>query len=137
MTEKSRVLAVSGDLVTVQQDVSGACFGCMNQECQKNQWIITAQNSTGLPLTVGQEVTTEFPFKSALGQAAFLLLLPLLGFALVYAASGLLFPALNEAARAACGVPALFAVAFALYCYRRKRPARGLCQVIGNPPQWG
>jgi sigma-E factor negative regulatory protein RseC len=132
MTETGRVLSVSGDLVTVQQDVSGACFGCMNQECRKNSGIITVENRTGLPLTVGQEVTTEFPFKSTLGQAAFLLLLPLLGFALAYAAGGLLFPALNEAARAACGVLALFAIAFTLYVYRRKRPAKALPQVIAE-----
>jgi sigma-E factor negative regulatory protein RseC len=132
MTETGRVLAVSGDLVTVQQDASGACFGCMNQECRKNYGVITAKNRTGLPLAVGQEVTTEFPFKSVLGQAALLLLLPLLGFAVVYAASGLLFPALNEAARAACGVPALFAAGFALYLRHRRHPSETLPQVIAE-----
>ncbi|MDR2071595.1 MAG: hypothetical protein LBP81_09305, partial [Treponema sp.] len=68
MKETGRVLSVAGDLVTVLQDASAACFGCMNQECRREQGIITAENRMGLPLRAGQVVETEFPLKTALGQ---------------------------------------------------------------------
>jgi sigma-E factor negative regulatory protein RseC len=122
MKETGRVLAVAGDAVTVLQDASAACFGCMNQECRQKQGIITAENKTGLPLKAGQLVETEFPLTTALAQGVSLFALPFLACAAVYLASGFLSPALGEPVRAALGAAALFAAGIALYFYRRKHP---------------
>jgi positive regulator of sigma E activity len=94
----------------------------MNQECRRNQGIVTAENRTGLPLSAGQLVETELPLKTALAQGLPLLLLPFLACAAAYLVSGLLSPAPGEPARAAIGAAALFVAGFALYFYRRKHP---------------
>ncbi|MDR0761027.1 MAG: SoxR reducing system RseC family protein [Treponema sp.] len=122
MKETGRVLAVTGDAVTVRHDASAACFGCMNQECRQKQGLITAENKTGLPLSAGQRVETEFPLKTALAQGFSLLALPFLACAAVYLVSGLLSSPPEEPIRAALGAAALFAAGFALYFYRRKHP---------------
>jgi sigma-E factor negative regulatory protein RseC len=120
--ETGRVLAVAGNAVTVEQDASAACFGCMNRECRRKQGLITAENKTGLPLSAGQVVETEFPPKAALVQGLSLLLPPFLACAAAYLASGLPSPAPGDPVRAAIGAAALFAAGFALYFYRRKHP---------------
>jgi hypothetical protein len=94
----------------------------MNRECRRNQGILTAENRTGLPLSAGQLVETEFPLKNALAQGLPLLLLPFLACAAAYLISGLPSPAPGEPVRAALGTAALFVTGFALYFYRRKHP---------------
>jgi sigma-E factor negative regulatory protein RseC len=120
--ETGRVLTVTGDAVTILQDTSAACFGCMNQECRRKQGIVIAENKTSLPLSAGCLVETEFPLKTALVQGLSLLLPPLLACAIAYLASGLPSPVPNDPVRAAIGAAALFATGFALYFYRRNRP---------------
>jgi hypothetical protein len=120
--ETGRVLAVSGNAVTVLQDASDACFGCMNLECRRKQGIVIAENKTGLPLPAGCLVETEFSVKTALAQGLFLLLPPFLAFAAAYLLSGLLSPVPKDSLRAAAGVAAFFATGFALYVYRRGHP---------------
>jgi sigma-E factor negative regulatory protein RseC len=122
MKEIGRVLAVTRDAVTIQHDASAACFGCMNQECRQKQGLINAENRTGIPLSVGQRVETEFPFKVALAQGFSLLALPLLACAAAYLVSGLPSPPPGEPVRAVFGVSALFAAGFAIFFYRRKHP---------------
>jgi sigma-E factor negative regulatory protein RseC len=122
--ETGRVVAVTGDLVTVLRDDSAACFGCMNRECLSKQGLVTAENKTGLPLSAGQQVETEFSLKTALAQGLPLLLLPFLACAAAYAVSGLLSPAWDDSVRSAIGAAALFAAGFALYFYRRKHPLK-------------
>jgi sigma-E factor negative regulatory protein RseC len=120
--ETGRVLTVADYAVTVLQDASAACFGCMNRECQQKQGIVIAENKTGLPLSAGCLVETEFPLKTALIQGVSLLLPPFLACAIAYVVSGLPSPVPNDAVRAAIGAAALFATGFALYFYRRKHP---------------
>jgi sigma-E factor negative regulatory protein RseC len=119
--EIGRVLAVTGDAVTVQHDASTACFGCMNQECRQKR-LITAENRTGFPLSAGQRVETDFPLKNALAQGFSLLALPFLACAVTYLVSGLPSPSPEEPIRAVLGAVALFIAGFALYFYRRKHP---------------
>ncbi|MDR2247510.1 MAG: SoxR reducing system RseC family protein [Treponema sp.] len=122
MREIGRVMAVTGDAVTVRHDASAACFGCMNRECRQNQGLIIAENTAGLPLSAGHRVETEFPLKTALAQGFFLLALPFLACAAAYLVSGLPPSPPEEPLRAALGTAALFAAGFALYFYRRKHP---------------
>ena len=122
MKETGRVLAVTGEAVTVLHDASAACFGCMNQECLQKQGLITAENRLGLPLSAGQRVETEFLLKTALVQGFSLLALPFLACAAAYLVSGLPSPPPGEPIRAVLGVAALFVAGFALYFYRRKHP---------------
>jgi sigma-E factor negative regulatory protein RseC len=130
MKETGRVLTVTGDSVILQHDISAACFGCMKQECRQKQGLITAENKTGLPLSAGQQVETDYPLKTALAQGLPLLVLPFLACIAAYTVSGLLSPAPDDATRAAIGAVALFAAGFALFFYRRKRPFRTWPQVV-------
>ncbi|MDR3130594.1 MAG: SoxR reducing system RseC family protein [Treponema sp.] len=122
MKEAGRVLAVSGEDVTVLRDAAAVCFGCMNYGCQKKRETVVAENRTGLPVLTGQVVETEFPLKTALAQGLPLLLFPFFACAAVYLASGILFPASKEPLRAALGTAALFITGFIFCLYRRKHP---------------
>jgi sigma-E factor negative regulatory protein RseC len=130
MKETGRVLTVTGDSVILQQDISAACFGCMNRECRQKQGLITAENKTGLSLAAGQQVETDYPLKTALAQGFPLLALPLLACVAGYTVSGLLSPALGDPAQAAIGAAALFAAGFILFFYRRKYPFRARPRVV-------
>jgi sigma-E factor negative regulatory protein RseC len=128
--ETGRILTVTGDSVLLQQDTSTLCFGCMNRECRQKQGLITAENKTGLLLSIGQHVETGYPLKSALAQGLPLLILPFLACAAAYLVSGLISPALGDPARAAIGTAALFATGLALFVYRRKHPPQSRPQVV-------
>jgi positive regulator of sigma E activity len=124
MTETGRVREVSGTSVTIQQDTSALCFGCMSQECKAKGGLVTVENSAGLTLTAGQRVETEVPAASLFTQFLTVLFPPLIAFAVIYLITGLIFPGLGEPARAACGVPALFGAGFIRYRLRRNSPVR-------------
>jgi sigma-E factor negative regulatory protein RseC len=150
MTETGRVQAVSGGVIIVQREVStdlrsDACFGCMNQECRTNHGqpranrphvdrpqvgLIIAENRTGQELRPGQLVETGVTASALIIQIITVLCPPLLGFAAVYALTGLAFPALGEGARAACGVLGLFTVAEILYLIRRKFPSKTKTSIV-------
>jgi hypothetical protein len=102
----------------------------MNQECRQKQGIVTAENKTGLPLSIGQRVETCYPLKSALAQGLPLLTMPFLACAAAYLVSGLISPVLGDPARAAIGTAALFAAGFALFVYRSKHPPQSRPQVV-------
>ena len=124
MTETGRVRGISGTSVTIQQDTSALCFGCMSQECKAKEGLVTVENSAGLTLTAGQRVETEIPAGSLFTQFLTVLFPPLIAFAVVYLITGLIFPGLGEPTRAACGVLALFGAGFVLYRLRRNSSGR-------------
>ncbi|GHV89160.1 hypothetical protein AGMMS50267_15200 [Spirochaetia bacterium] len=140
----------SESTITVQRETttdlrSDACFGCMNRECHTSRnrppvnrpqanrppvGLITAENRTGQELQPGQRVEIGVTASSLIIQILTVLCLPLLGFAAVYVLTGFVFPALGEAARAACGVLGLFAVAGILYLIRRKYPSQAKISIL-------
>ena len=120
-----RILAVSeqGDTVTLRQEESLGCFGCMGRECNKKNPSITAKNPLGLPLAAGKLAEVETPLSGVITQSLLALLPLLAGFLGGFALAGLGIPRSGDPARAACGALGLFAAAFLTYWTRRRFPA--------------
>jgi sigma-E factor negative regulatory protein RseC len=113
-----RIRDITGDTVTLIEEQSGACFGCMNRECSRPLRILRAGNPHRLPLSPGQTVEAEISRPSLIREALAILLPPILGFMAGYFLTGLLFPA----GEAAGGVLCLLGTAFLLYRIRRWFP---------------
>ena len=93
---------------TAADNRPGACFGCMNGACRTK---------------AARPVETGVTASALAGQIVTVLCPPLLGFAAVYALTGLAVHTLGEGAGAACGVLGLFAAAGLVYFIRRKFPS--------------
>lgn len=124
-----RILAVSGDTVTLSQGETIGCFGCMRQECKTHRRHFTAENPLGLALSVGQIVEVETSKAALLSQALQALLPPSAGFLGGFLIVGILFPRTGEPVRAAGGVLALGAAACITYWIRKRFPLTAVPQV--------
>jgi sigma-E factor negative regulatory protein RseC len=124
MGETGRVYAVSGDMVTIERELSGACFGCTRRECPVNHRFITLENQSAQVPLPGQLVEAAVPLKTLLVQALAAGLPPVLGFIAGFLVTGFIFPHSGEPARAAAGVFCLFAAALILYRVRRRFPPK-------------
>jgi positive regulator of sigma E activity len=129
MTETGRIREIRGNTIIIARESGIACFGCMKADCTAKGLSYGAENPAGLPLQQGQLVETEAA-ASALKQGLAVLLPPPLGFIAGYALTGVLFPAAGDPARAAVGVLALFAAAFAIYFIRRRFPPKTIRRVV-------
>jgi sigma-E factor negative regulatory protein RseC len=127
MINTGRIVKIRGKEVDILPSLcleSGACFGCMAEECKRRPHLITALNSPGLPLAIGQVVETEAA-DSPLGiQLAQALLPPPLGFIAGFFLTRLVFPSSGEAARAFAGMACMILACALFYLYRRFKPAK-------------
>jgi positive regulator of sigma E activity len=127
MINTGRVVKVRGKEADIQLSdcpENGVCFGCMAQECKRRPHLITALNSPGFPLGVGQLVEIEAA-DSPLGvQLVQALLPPPLGFIAGFFLTRLFFPSSGEAAGAFAGMVCMILACALLYLYRRVKPAK-------------
>jgi hypothetical protein len=130
MIERGRVRSVSGNSITIQQELGAACFGCMNAECKKGKGLITAENSANLEIAPGQLVETSVSRSSLALQILTALCPPLAGYAGTFILTGLAFPALGEPVRAALGAAALAAVGFVCFKLCRRFQTRTAIKVV-------
>jgi positive regulator of sigma E activity len=91
----------------------------MNQECRRDGYELTAVNSAGLRLAVGELVEIGASGAQTAGQAALVFLPPAAAFGLGYAGAALAFPASGDALRAAAGALAMAAGFVGVYFWRR------------------
>jgi sigma-E factor negative regulatory protein RseC len=126
MIKTGRIRDISGDTVTLIEEKSEACFGCMNRECGRPPQTFRAGNPRRLSLSPGQTVEAEIPPSSLVREALLSLLPPILGFMAAYALTGLLF----STGEAVGGVAGLFGTAFLLYRLRRRFPPRARCRIL-------
>lgn len=134
MQEMGRVLKIEGTTITIQGSELEACFGCMNQECRTNGHRFAAENAAGIGLSVGDLVEVSVSAGATAANAAAVLLPPLAGFALAYAAVAVAAPSSGDAARAAAGVVGLLAGFLGVYALRRKNPAKSAPVVVRVVP---
>jgi sigma-E factor negative regulatory protein RseC len=129
MIETGRVKEIQGSSLLIDRESDINCFGCLDKECKARAYSYSAENAAGLDLRPGLLVETETaasPIRQGLGA----LLPPLLGFVAGYVVTGLAIPAAGEPLRAAAGALLLFAVAGALYLFRRRHPPRIIRRVV-------
>jgi positive regulator of sigma E activity len=121
------VRSISGNTVTIESSMEGACFGCMNVECKKNGANITAENSLKLDLHPGQLVETGQNSGALFVQGVLALLPPAAGFI----AGHVLVSVFGAAVplRILGGFIFLIAAAFIVYFLRRRFPVRSGCSV--------
>jgi sigma-E factor negative regulatory protein RseC len=93
ITETARVVAVEGDLITVEATIKSTCSSCQAQsDCgtgaisralaPKTQQLTLR---SPIPVTIGQDVTVGVPEEGVLSASAWLYLLPLTVFIAVFA----------------------------------------------------
>jgi positive regulator of sigma E activity len=116
-----QVHAIDAGRVVIAEK-SGACFGCMKQDCGTKPRFFTVENALNLPLSVGQLVETGVPRRVVVLQALAALLPPFAGFIALFALTGAF--ALTESARAASGICGLFLAAFITYRIRKRFPTK-------------
>jgi len=134
MQEMGRILKIEGKTITIQGGELGGCFGCMNQECRTNGHQFTAENAAGIDLSVGDLVEVSVSAGATASNAAAVLLPPLVGFALAYAAVAFIVPSSGDAARAAAGVVGLLAGFLGVYALSLKNPAKSVPVVVRVVP---
>jgi hypothetical protein len=118
-----RVLAVSGDTVTLCREENAGCFGCMKRECNETKRHITAKNPLGIPVAVGQVAEVETPLSGVIAQGLQAVLPLIGGFAGAFMLAGLLLPRSGDPFRAAVGALGLFAAGLLTYWVRTRFPA--------------
>jgi sigma-E factor negative regulatory protein RseC len=123
MKERGILLSLSAGGGMVELERIGACGGCGNRECHAKRRMVGAENKTGLPLAEGQQVELEIGPRSILGQAAFSLLPPLLGFPAGFFLAGLI-PGWGPPLRIAGGFLLLLAAALLSLGIRRRFPPK-------------
>jgi len=121
MTETGKIREINGKTVIIKPDLSGACFGCMKEECRACSGI-TAENPLSLSLKAGQTVEVSAPAASVFRQALAALIPPALGFAAGFLFTRFFLPGASEGAAAGMGVIFLFAAAFIVYTVRKRKP---------------
>jgi sigma-E factor negative regulatory protein RseC len=124
-----RIHAIKEYVVTISQEETCACFGCMHQECKDRPRFVMAKNSLHLPLSIGQMVEIETPKAMLLLQAFQVLFPPILGFIGGFMFTGFLFPLSGDPPRAAGGVLILFLAASLTYWFRKRFPSTAMPQV--------
>jgi sigma-E factor negative regulatory protein RseC len=130
MTKTGRVREISGDLVSIDLDRTGAGGGCgacgpcgCGEPRNGARGIVIALNREKLPLTPGQRVAAKFPPGSVLAQTLTALLPPLLGLIAGYVLGGLwVSPAGSQAPRAAAGGAGFVIFAGIVYFIRKQLP---------------
>lgn len=134
MQEVGRVLKIDGKTITIQGSELSGCFGCMNQECRANGHQFTAENGLGLDLSIGDVVEVRVSAGATAANAAAVLVPPIFGFAIVYAAVAFLAPSSGDAARAAAGVCGLFAGFLGVYLKRRGKQGASWPEILRVVP---
>lgn len=119
MKELGRILEISGKWITIRGGELGGCFGCMSQECKVNGTVFTAENTLGLPLSLGQIVEIDNPGGAAAAQGLAVLAPPALAFAAGYLGTGFLKPDSGDELRAAVGVLGLLLGFLGVYWLRK------------------
>ena len=101
--ETATVVAVQGDVVTVEAAIKSTCNSCQAQSDCGTGIISSAiapktqqlTFSTPNPVSIGQQVTVGIPEAGVLSASAWLYILPLLVFIATYIGSFTLFPKLG------------------------------------------
>jgi positive regulator of sigma E activity len=122
MKERGTLLSLCAGGGMVELERTGACSGCGRRECRTKRRTVRAENKTGLPLTEGRRVELEIGPRFILGQAAFALVPPLLGFGAGFFLAGL--PGWGPPLRTAGGFLLLLAAAFLTLGIRRRFPPK-------------
>jgi sigma-E factor negative regulatory protein RseC len=125
---RGRVLAITGDTVTIEPERPISCFGCM-QECKKGLAPVQAKAIGALELKPGQLVETAIPRNSLFTQAVTALLPPVAGFIAGFTAIGLIPPLTGDGPRAAGGVVLMFTASLCMYLFRRRFPAKTILYI--------
>jgi len=131
MTETGIICEVKENQILVKPEKSSACFGCLNTECKKEGFLITAENPHNLALKAGLKVELEIPAKYKLLNQAFIAFLPpILGFLTGYLTVRTFFPFFGEGTALFMGLILLFAAACAVYRIRKIKPAESGYKVM-------
>jgi positive regulator of sigma E activity len=130
MVEICRVQKIEGKTITVKGGELGGCFGCMNEECRVNGKIMTALNRQNFPLVEGSLVELRTETSVIAGQAMWVLLPPLLLFALAFAGVALFRPASSDASRAAAGVVGMGLGFLGIYWLRKLFPIVSMPEIV-------
>ena len=102
MTEKGLVTKVQGTSVTIRCD-GAECASCASCSGEQHKRTISARNSMGLDVSVGDVVEVHVSAYKALRAAFLVLILPLILFLACYALGGWIGIE-SEPVRALCGV---------------------------------
>jgi len=108
MIERGTVVKVEGRLVQVRIEQQGGCGSCAaNGTCRAVGTVVEALDRAGLAPSPGDPVGVEVSAANQARGALTLLGLPLVLFALAYAAGAYLLPGTGEGARALLGLGGL------------------------------
>ncbi|MDO6566186.1 SoxR reducing system RseC family protein [Alteromonas sp. 1_MG-2023] len=140
ITETARVVAVDGDLITVEAAIKSTCSSCQAQsDCgtgaisralaPKTQQLTLR---SPMPVTIGQDVTVGVPEEGVLSASAWLYLLPLLIFIAIFAFANATLPSigLNHELWGLIPSIALTLITYKAIAFRLKRLDRGKFQPV-------
>ena len=131
MTETGIIFQIKENLVLIIPEKSSACFGCLNTECKKEDFLITAENPHNLALKAGLKVELKIPANlMLLNQALIALLPPIFGFIIGYLTVRIFFPLSGEGIAIFTGLFLLFSAAYTVYRIRKMKPAESGYKVM-------
>jgi len=130
MVELCRVQKIEGKTITVKGGELGGCFGCMNEECRVNGKIMTAINKRNFPLVEGGLVELRTEPSVIAGQAVWVLMPPLVLFALAFAGVAFIRPSSSDASRAAAGVVGMGLGFFGIYWLKKLFPGTSMPEIV-------